>query len=72
MTRKECEQAIAKKLREIWDIYQEYAPCGGHLTVLVTDHSAMAFNSDSLDGGARPLDYYELVEEVGADANDEW
>jgi hypothetical protein len=72
MTRKECERAIAEKLREIWDIYREYAPGGGHLTTIVTDHSTIVFNADSVDGGEKPLDYYSVVEEVGADASDEW
>jgi hypothetical protein len=72
MTRKECEQAIVKKLREIWDIYQEYYPGGEDLTVCVTDHSAFVFNRQYLDGGEKALDYFERVEEVGADASNEW
>lgn len=71
MTRRECEQAIAKKLREIWDIYQEYDPGGDGVSVIVTDHSAIVFNKQAYEGGEKVLDYYELVEEVGADANDE-
>jgi hypothetical protein len=71
MTRRECEQAIVEKLREIWDIYQEYYPGGDGLSVIVTDHSAIIFNADSYNGGPKPLDYCEFVEEVGADANDE-
>lgn len=72
MTRKECERAIAEKLREIWDIYQEYAPGGTGLSLIVTDHSVIIFNTDSMNGGERPLDYYERVEEVEEDASDEW
>lgn len=71
MTRKECERAIAEKLREIWDIYQEYYPGGKDLSLIVTDHSTIIFNGDSLHDGANPLDYYERVEEVGEDATDE-
>jgi hypothetical protein len=72
MTRKECERAIAEKLREIWDTYQEYAPGGGHLTTIVTDHSVIVFNEESLHGGEKAIDYYERLEEVGSDASDEW
>lgn len=72
MTRRECEQAITKKLREIWDIYQLYYPGGDNLSVLVTGHSACVFNAHWDDATERTLDYYERVEEVGADANDEW
>lgn len=72
MTRKECERAIAKKLREIWDIYQEYYPGGDQLSVIVTDHSAVVFNAHWNDDILKPLDYYERVEEVGADASNEW
>lgn len=72
MTRQECEQAIATLLRAIWSIYQEYYPGGKGLSLIATDHSTIFFNSDSLNGGAKPLDYYEHVEEVGADASDEW
>ena len=68
MTRQECEQAIVEKLREIWDIYQRYYPGGDGLCVGVTDHSAFVFNGQSLDGGDKPLDCYELEEEVGMDA----
>lgn len=67
MTRQECEQAIVKKLREIWDIYQEYAPGDDGLTVFVTEHAACVFNQQSLDGGEKPLDRYEIAEEVRAD-----
>ena len=70
MTRKECEQAITKKLREIWDIYQRYYPGGESLTVLVSDHSAYVYNAYWDEATERALDYYERVEEVGADAND--
>lgn len=70
MTRRECEREIVGKLREIWDIYQEYAPGGDGLTVFVTDHSACVFNQQSIDGGAKPLDYYERVEEVVEDATE--
>lgn len=70
MTRRECEQAIAKKLREIWEDYQAYDPGGDKLSVIVTERSAIVFNADALNGGPKPLDYYELVEEVGADAID--
>jgi hypothetical protein len=68
MTRRECEQAIAKKLREIWDIYQEYYPGGEDLSVHATANTAWLFNGDKLDGGSKPLDYFERVEEVGEDA----
>lgn len=71
MTRKECEQAIVKKLREIWDVYQRYYPGGDALTVLVTDRTAIVFNADYLDGGAKPLDCFVRSEEVGEDATDE-
>lgn len=72
MTRKECEQAISKKLREIWDIYQEYNPGGDRLSVLVTDRTAIVFNGDFLDDGPKPLDFFARAEEVGADASNEW
>jgi hypothetical protein len=72
MTRQECEREIAKKLREIWDVYQEYAPGGGRPSLIVTDHSVMAFNEYWGRDTERPLDFYERVEEVKADANDEW
>lgn len=71
MTRKECGQAIAKKLREIWDIYQAYYPGGDRLSVIVADHYAGAFNAYWDKATEKPLDYYEFVEEVGADAIDE-
>jgi hypothetical protein len=71
MTRRECEKAIVKKLREIWDIYQQYHPGGDWLNVYVTDHSAAVFNAYWSEDELKPLDYYVLVEEVGADANDE-
>lgn len=72
MTRRECEQAIVKKLREIWDIYQRYYPGGDGLSVIVTDHSAIVFNAHWEDSVERKLDYYERVEEVEDDATDEW
>jgi hypothetical protein len=72
MTRRECEQAIVEKLREIWDIYQEYYPGGEGLSIHATANTAWLFNGDSLDGGAKPLDYFERVEEVEEDAIDEW
>lgn len=68
MTRQKCESAIAKKLREIWDIYQTYYPGGVDLSLIVTDHSTIIFNGDSLCGGEKALDYYERLEEVGEDA----
>lgn len=71
MTRRECEQAIVEKLREIWDIYQRYHPGGDKLSVIVTERSALVFNEEAIHGGEKPLDYYERVEEVKADATDE-
>lgn len=71
MTRKECEQAIVKKLREIWDIYQRYYPGGDKLSVIVTDQTALVFNAHWDDDVVRELDYYERVEEVEEDATDE-
>jgi hypothetical protein len=71
MNSRECERAIAKKLREIWDIYQRYYPGGEGLSVIVTDQTAWVWNGESLTKGEKPLDYYEIVREVGADANDE-
>ena len=71
MTRRECEQAIVKKLREIWDIYQEYYPGGEGLSVLVTGRTAIVFNTDALDGGENPLDYFARAREVEEDATDE-
>lgn len=72
MTRRECEQAIVEKLREIWDIYQEYYPGGDHISLIVTGDSAMVYNAHWDEDTLRPLDYYGRVEEVGADAIDEW
>jgi hypothetical protein len=71
MTRRECEQAIVKKLREIWDIYQRYYPGGTYMHVHVTSDTACVWNAYWDEDKEKPLDYYERVEEVGADANDE-
>lgn len=70
MTRRECEQAIVEKLREIWDIYQRYYPGGENLNVLVTEKTAIVFNAHWNEDEERKLDGYEVVEEVGADATD--
>lgn len=70
MTRKECERAIARRLRDIWEIYQEYYPGGDGLSVIVTGHSAMVFNEHWDAATERELDYYVRAEEVGADAID--
>lgn len=71
MTSKECGQAIAKKLREVWDIYQEYYPGGDGLHVVVTDQAAYVWNNQSFDGGEKALDYYvPVIKEVGEDAID--
>jgi hypothetical protein len=71
MTEKECGQAIAKKLREIWEIYQLYYPGGGRLSVIVADDYASVWNAHWDEATERPLDYYEFVEEVVEDATDE-
>lgn len=71
MTRRECEQAIVKKLREIWDIYQEYNPGGEYLSTHVSSDYAYVNNTYWGEDKEKPLDYCEFVEEVGADANDE-
>ena len=33
MTKQECENQMLSKLKEIWDIYKEYNPQGGHLSL---------------------------------------
>jgi hypothetical protein len=71
MTEKECGQAIVKKLREIWDIYQRYYPGGDGLSVIVTEATALVFNSHWNEATERKLDYYERVGEVVEDATDE-
>ena len=70
MTSKECGQAITNKLREIWDIYQEFYPGGDQLNLMVTADLACVWNGELFSGGEKALDYYEFVKEVGADAND--
>ena len=71
MTRKECERAIVKKLREIWDIYQLYFPGGKYLGLQVSTDHASVCDAYWEEDKEKPLDYYEFVEEVGADATGE-
>lgn len=61
MTRQECEQAIVKKLREIWDIYQRYYPGGKGLSLLVAEDCAGVYNTYWDERTERKLDHFEMA-----------
>lgn len=64
MTREEAEQAIAKKVAELWDIYKEYNPQGYSLSLAVTDKLIMVNNEYWKDDINNPLT--KIIERKGA------
>lgn len=65
MTRKECEQKILNKIKEIREIYKEYNPDGDYLTISINPQTGyIAFNNAYYDTDAEyTLNYIELPDE---------
>lgn len=66
MTRAKCEHAIAQKMREIWDIYTQYAPeNSGYLIVTRTNLAISGNNAYWPDGKdvEHPINFQEWIAE---------
>ena len=46
MTRNQCERKLAQKIKELWEIYQEYNPDGKYLSVAITDGNPFHCNNE--------------------------
>lgn len=58
MTRQECEAKIVEKLREIWDIAQEYSPKEKRILSMAVDgEHASCFR---IVGGKRNCNEYDI------------
>lgn len=55
MTREEAEQAISKKVAELWDIYQEYNPGGYGIGLYVTNDLIHIYNEYWANDKDKPL-----------------
>ena len=63
MTREECESKICEHLREIRDIYHEYAPEGHHLQINVFDDLCGACNEYWKRDAEYPIEIFHHFEE---------
>lgn len=45
MDRKECERLICEKVKEIWEIYEQYNPTGYDLSLHVTKKGLVQVNN---------------------------
>ncbi len=61
MTREELTKEIAKRLKDIRDLYYSVYPEGNHL-VLYFQNDVVSFNNENWNGGEDekyPIDYWE-------------
>lgn len=76
MTRKECEQRIIEKLREIWQIANEYNPnanrCGLNMYILENRYHAFRIvehaSPDDPEPPVNDIDFYGTFDDLGEDA----
>lgn len=63
MNRAECEARIAKKLKEIIDIYAQYNPEGKYLSLTIFPKHSIQFWNQNYDDDTidveYPIDYWE-------------
>lgn len=63
MDKKEMENKISEKLREIWKIYHEAYPKGTYLAIFIKD-GYIHFNNAHFDEDISfPVEYFESLQE---------
>ena len=63
MERKECEEKMMEKLKEIVDIYKQYNPKGDYLSMCYTEFGIMINNEFYSNDKEKPINIFLGVDE---------
>ena len=67
MGKKEMENKISKKLREIWKIYNKAYPKGTYLSMFILDGDMCFYNSYFDKDKSFPVEHFEKLEDTEND-----
>ena len=63
MSRIECESAILRKIKEIAEIYHQYAPEGDYLSMAIVNGTHLSIGNAIKDRDKYPIDSFIRLEE---------